>query len=276
MRRRSASSLGGLLVLCWVVGMAGCATGTGGDLSSDGFAARHGMERGEVGGVRFQHRLYARGEWKTAARVHVYLEGDGTPWTARHRIAADPTPRNPLALRLMAVDPTSAIYVGRPCYFGLAKADGCSPWLWTHGRYGAEVVESMARAIEQALPPEGGRRITLIGYSGGGALAVLIAPHLSGVDELLTVAANLDIDDWSDRHGYDRLTGSLNPADQRPLDARIHQLHLVGGKDDQVPRESISRYLVKNPSARVEVFPEFDHRCCWVERWPELLSQLGP
>ena len=40
-----------------------------------------------------------------AGALHVYIEGDGTPYVARHDFAADPTPRNPLMLRLMTLDP---------------------------------------------------------------------------------------------------------------------------------------------------------------------------
>ena len=34
----------------------------------------------------------------------LYLEGDGRAWASRYRLSSDPTPVNPLALRLAAVD----------------------------------------------------------------------------------------------------------------------------------------------------------------------------
>ncbi|MBK1718454.1 alpha/beta fold hydrolase [Thiocystis violacea] len=266
--------------LVWLVamlaGIAGCATPSGQGDPSVALAAAHGMESRLVPGAGFRHRVLVQGRLESAARIHVYLEGDGLPWISRHRIASDPTPRNPLALRLMAADPNPAIHVGRPCYHGLAGDAGCSPWLWTHGRYGDEVVESLARAIDGILPPGDDRRVTLIGYSGGGALAVLLAPRLRGVTEVVTIAANLDIDAWTDHQGYSRLSGSLNPADQAPLDPGIRQLHLVGARDGQVPPGSIARFLARNPHATVEVFQGFDHRCCWIERWPSLLGQRLP
>lgn len=226
-------------------------------------------------GTRFRHLVYTKGDLGSADRIHVYLDGDGLPWRSRHRIASDPTPRNPLALRLMALDPTPSIYVGRPCYFGLATSDACNPWLWTHGRYGPEVVDSMTRAIEAALPLGPEPRLTLIGYSGGGALAALIAPRLAGVDRLVTLSANLDIDAWADSHGYSRLTGSMNPASAPPIDARIAQLHLIGGQDREVPPETQARFLARNPRAQRQIFPRMDHRCCWADRWPEILRQIA-
>ena len=57
--------------------------------------------------------------------LHVYLEGDGTPWLHRFRVADDPTPRRPVMLGLMALDKSPALYLGRPCYHGHAADAGC-------------------------------------------------------------------------------------------------------------------------------------------------------
>lgn len=262
------------LALALIGALQGCATPSWSPQAVETFAAEHGMERILAMGTRFQHVIQARGKLTDAPRIHVYLEGDGRPWETRDRIAADPTPRNPLALRLMARDPRPALHVGRPCYHGLSTAPGCSPWLWTQGRYSPEVVASMAAAIERRLPHDANRRIVLIGYSGGGALAMLMAERLAGVDRVISIAANLDVDAWTDHHGYSRLVGSLNPASQRPLEARIDQIHLVGGRDGQVPQGLIGGFLARNPQAKVQVFPDFDHRCCWVEHWPAILADI--
>ncbi|WP_170164820.1 alpha/beta hydrolase [Thiocapsa rosea] len=205
--------------------------------------------------------------------MHVYLEGDGRPWETRYRIAHDPTPRNPLALKLMVRDPAPVLYVGRPCYQGFAQAEGCRPELWTHERYGSEVVESMVVAIEHILTPSERPPITLIGYSGGGVLAMLIAERLDGVERVITVAANLDIDVWADHHGYSRLAGSLNPARKGSLDPRIRQIHLFGDLDRQVPPWTIERFRAGNPDATFKSIPGFDHRCCWFEHWPWILGE---
>ncbi|WP_245232600.1 alpha/beta fold hydrolase [Thiorhodococcus minor] len=232
------------------------------------------MERCVVSGAGFRHLVFIKGGLGSAPDVHVYLEGDGLPWVSRHRIASDPTPRSPLALRLMAMDPAPSVYLGRPCYFGLADGDPCRPWLWTHGRYSAEVVDSMRAAVRAVLPPDSTARITLIGYSGGGVLATLIAPHLAGEVRVTTIAANLDIDAWADHHGYSRLSGSMNPADQPPLDARIGQLHLMGERDQVVPPATTARFLARNPMAAVRSVSGYDHGCCWLEDWPGVLASL--
>lgn len=235
-----------------------------------------GLERRLVEGAGFRHLVWIRGDPASARHVHVYLEGDGTPWLDRRRVAADPGPRHPLVPPLMALDPTPSILVGRPCYHGLARSTGCSPWLWTHGRYGEPVVVSLARAIERVLPAVDDRELVLIGHSGGGTLAVLLAPRLKGVTAVVTLAANLDVRAWSEHHGYSVLSGSLDPAEEPPLDPCIRQIHLRGERDDEVPLRTLTRYRARHPQAQVEVVVEVDHRRGWVERWPALLESVWP
>lgn len=263
--------LRGLLVLA--MSLSGCATRPSDP--AEALAAAQGMTRLVVTGRGFRHLAYARGGvgvgegWD--GRVHLYLEGDGRPWASRHRVASDPTPLNPFALRLMGRDTASVLYVGRPCYHGFVEDPGCGPWLWTQGRYSPAVVASMVAAIETLVPTREGVRITLIGYSGGGVLALLIASRLDAVDQVITVAANLNVEAWADHHAYSPLAGSLNPAALAPLPPRVHQLHLAGARDRQVPPVTISSFLARNPGASFRIIEGFDHRCCWIEQWPELL-----
>src|SRR3954470_8647123 len=81
----------------------------------DHTAASLGLERRVVTGTTFQHTVF----WSKAdlrkGILHVYLDGDGTPMRGG-RATEDPTPRNPLMLNLLALDPGSAVYIGRPCY----------------------------------------------------------------------------------------------------------------------------------------------------------------
>ncbi|QIK37806.1 alpha/beta hydrolase [Caldichromatium japonicum] len=227
-----------------------------------------------IEGLGFQHKVFWHGDL-AAPRVHVYLEGDGRPWIGRTQIAADPGPFSPLALRLMARDPNPAILIGRPCYHGLARSPGCTPWLWTHGRYSEQVVASLAQAIQQALPPQPGRELILIGHSGGGVLAVLLAYRLPEVSTVVTLAANLDVAAWAKHRGYSPLSGSLDPSNQPPLPPTIRQLHLIAEQDQEVPASTLARYLVHYPQAHIQMIAGTDHRRGWIERWPEILQALG-
>lgn len=231
-------------------------------------------DREFVQGAGFRHQIIRRGDFRADGVLHVYLEGDGTPWVTRTRIARDPTPRTPLALRLMAMDPAPSLYLGRPCYHGLAQSPGCTPWLWTHGRYGEEVVASMAAAIRNAVGDGAQPEIDLIGYSGGGVLAMLLAERLGNVRQVVTVAGNLDIDAWADYNGYTRLRGSINPATRPALAPGIRQVHLAGEDDRRVPAWIGRRGIAGQPNARFVLIPDFDHRCCWERVWPSLLEAI--
>ena len=204
--------------------------------------------------------------------LHVYVDGDGTPWEAG-RPAADPTPRNRLVLELMRLDDHPSLYLGRPCYHGLADDPGCVAALWTSERYSDAVVSSLAAALRTRLAARAVDRLAFIGYSGGGALSVLLAPRFPQAAAVVTVAGNLDTDAWTTHHRYLRLTGSLNPASQALLAPHLYQRHYVGGRDRVVPPQILGGSPVDR--ATVVFVPEFDHVCCWQRLWPSILADLA-
>lgn len=217
--------------------------------------------------------FWHRPEVPDTARIHVYIDGDGSPWLGAGRVAADPSARDPLILELLHRDDTTALLLGRPCYYQSAPAAGCEPWLWTMGRYSETVVASLETAARQVLARYPRADVTVIGYSGGGTLAVLLAPRLPRVSRVVTLAANLDTAAWTAAHDFSPLAGSLNPADLPPLPASIRQRHLFGAQDRDVPRALAARFLDRQPAVEVTVLPDFDHRCCWAQAWPALLGE---
>ena len=261
---------GNLRVLLWLCCcLAGCA---GPPRGPEQVASRAGLAAGWVQGQGFRHRIFRNSAFADADRpLHVYLEGDGLPFLTPTRISADPTPRNPLALRLLVRDPAPAVYLGRPCYHGEAHAAGCTPRLWTDARYGERVVASMAAALRRLAGRE--RPLVLIGYSGGGTLAMLLAPRLGNTVRVVTIAGNLDVAAWTQYHRYTPLGGSLDPATQAPLPANITQLHLAGAGDRRVPPRLLAPVVARQSNAVLVVLPGFDHTCCWEAQWPALLAR---
>lgn len=240
-------------------------------------AERHDLLSRQVAGLGFEHRVFVNRPARSGplARLHVYIDGDGIPWRGRGRPALDPTPRDPLLLRLMTRDPAPAIYLGRPCYIGVFDATRCAPWVWTHGRYGERVVASMVAVLRDEMQGLQVDELRLVGYSGGGTLAMLIAARLDGVVDVVTLAANLDVRAWTEHHGYSPLAGSLDPAQLSPLPARIRQWHWVGRDDRQVPPSVVEHGLRNQGEVTFEVLPRVDHRCCWESLWPRLLRRVG-
>ena len=173
----------------------------------------------------------------------------------------------------MALDRGDSLYLGRPCYHGLAQAPGCASSVWTHERYSEAVVSSMETALRRIISAAGTEHVVWIGYSGGGTLVMLLAPRFAQTRDVVTIAANLDIDAWADLHRYARLIGSLNPARQPAIPARIRQRHYVGGRDEVVPWEVVMRGRVD--PATIVVVRDFDHVCCWEVMWPQILATLA-
>lgn len=225
-----------------------------------------------VPGEGFEHVAYLKqGQAATGAVLHVYLESDGTPWARKHLAAFDPTPRKPVMLALMALDTMPSLYLGRPCYHGLSQTAVCTPDLWTAARYSEKVVASMSTALIQLA--EGYQSVILMGYSGGGTLAMLLAERLPKTKAVITLAANLDTERWAALHD-EQLTGSLNPAKRPPLPPHIKQQHFAGGEDDNVPPALIRDAVAHQRGADFKVFEKFNHACCWQEVWPEILGNL--
>lgn len=220
----------------------------------------------------------------TTTLLTVYLEGDGLAWKSRQRPSSDPTPRNPVALRLAARDPApNLLYLARPCQFRASPR--CNSRYWTSARYSAEILAAVSLAVDAAKERCGCSQIELIGYSGGGAVAALLAESRDDIRFLMTVAANLDHEAWTLHHQVSALNHSLRPAADalaREKLAALPQLHVIGGRDQVVPETVIRSYLDKigkAPLCRVEIINDFGHRDDWPSIWPSLLrlkEQLLP
>jgi len=238
-------------------------------------AEAYGFVRETIPGTLFSHVVYLNGPLQAWASLHVYLDGDGSPWILGRFVADDPTPRQPLMLRLMALDPAPSLYLGRPCYNGLAYQPPCDPRFWTYGRYAREVVDSMAVALEFMLNRAGVTGLVLMGHSGGGTLAMLLAERLGQTRAVVTIAGNLDPDAWTQYHGYSPLWTSLNPANRAPLRSNIRQLHLVGDRDQNIPPAMVYKSVSHQAHKEIRIIPGFDHNCCWYRIWPAVLEALA-
>ena len=120
-----------------------------------------------------------------------------------------------------------------------------------------------------------GAPVVLIGHSGGGVLAMLLAARIADVVGVVTVAGNLDVAGWTGLHDYSPLALSLDPATGPVLAPRVHQLHLAGGADRDVPPALVRSGVARQAGAQVRVIDTFDHVCCWQRVWPEVLVQIA-
>jgi pimeloyl-ACP methyl ester carboxylesterase len=205
----------------------------------------------------------------------VYIEGDGLAWTNPWQASTDPTPTDPIGLQLAAADPARPLlYLARPCQFIVSQ--GCRPALWTDERLSEAMVDVFQRVIDNARQRTDSRRIGLIGYSGGGALATLLAERRDDVAWLITVAANLDLAAWVRSRDTAPLSGSIDPAAQIHTIERLPQTHFAGSDDAVVPPRVVESFMARlppNAPARLVIVPDFDHFCCWPATWNQLLQQ---
>jgi dienelactone hydrolase len=249
-------------------------------------AAAHGWQPLVLQTTDFAIQAFVPRRPGAAGQLHVYIEGDGLAWMDRQTPSFAPTPADPMALRLAMADAgASAVYLARPCqYTRGTDFRNCHPRYWTSHRFAPELVEAMDQALDQLQQVRGARRLVLVGYSGGAAIAALLAAHRHDVVGLVTVAGVLDVQAWTRGQRLSALSGSLEPRDVAPRLNGLPQWHFVGGRDDTVPAPLLQGFLRAQqtetatdavaPSIHLE--PGFGHHCCWVQAWPELSRAFIP
>lgn len=206
--------------------------------------------------------------------VHVYLEGDGRPWIRGKIPASNPTSRELTALRLMMLDQHPSVYLNRPCYGLNSMPTNCGNHLWTADRYSNDVIAVLNQALDQLQRDRMIQKWLLIGHSGGGSVAMLLAQRRSDVAAVVTLAANLDHRSWTDHFGYLPLQNSLNPIAMPPLPATVLRWHFAAPDDQQVPPFLTAAAAAKDPHARFTMLPDGDHSCCWQKEWPRILREM--
>jgi len=262
-----------IALTCAILAMAGCGSRT----ALLQRASEAGFTEATFAGTYFDLREYTRGSGPV---VHVYIEGDGKAWLNRRTPSPDPTPENPVALDLGLADDHAAVaYLARPCqYVEGERRRNCSVPLWTSARFAEPVVADMNLALDDIKVRTRARRVALVGYSGGGAIALLLAARRDDVDIVVTVAGNLDHAFWARMHGVAPLRDSLNPRDFAAALQSVRQVHIVSDDDDNVPVSVARSYLGGMPDSnnvRVITVTGVRHTGDWASVVPGLLDQEG-
>jgi len=188
-------------------------------------------------------RAWLRGR---ADVLWIYVEGDGNAYSMRTRPSLDPTPHAPAALILALKDDSPAVaYAGRPCQYG--PDEPCVAADWTTGRFSERVLAAENGLVDRLKTAAGARKVVLVGFSGGGAVAALLAARRSDVAGLVTVCGVLDHELWTRLHGVTPLSGSLNPADAAPRLGGVPQVHFSGGEDRIAPPELAASFARRLP-----------------------------
>lgn len=241
---------------------------------ADALAIPHGWHAVHIQAGQFELTAYLPAKPGKDDTLTIYLEGDGFAWRTSRQPSSDPTPLDPMALRLALAHPQgNAAYLARPCQYTGAGTLPCVEDYWTGKRFSPEVIAATSMALDDLKKTFGARQLYLVGYSGGGAIASLVAARRSDVLLLVTVAGNLDMNYWTHLHHLTPLTHSLNPADAKQQLARVRQVHWSGGKDQIVPTAVAKAFASHWPSTEkpsIWIVKDNDHFRGWVENWPAL------
>lgn len=228
--------------------------------------------------------IFPLARWQRVGRiggdVTIYIEGDGFAWETPTRPSADPTPIDPLALRLAARDSAeNIVYLARPCQYDGIHATACERSAWTDGRFAPTVIASYREALDRIAVETRASRLHLVGYSGGGAIALLAAVGRTDIADIRTVAGNLDSEAWTTLHAISPLTHSRNPAEAAVSLRAVPQLHFIGTEDRIIPPAIAAAYrrrVADSPCIAIHPVQGATHTDGWPTPWPALLQLPFP
>jgi len=210
---------------------------------------------------------------KECNSLKVYIEGDGFSWVTRSIVSDDPTPINPIALKLMNIDESQCkIYLARPCQY--VTTEQCHEKYWTTKRFSDEIIQSFYEALDALKLQYHNKEFELVGYSGGGAVALLVGARRDDIKRIMTIAGNLDTKRWVEYHSLSPLEGSLNPADFWIKLQNIEQIHLIGEEDKVIPKDIFDSYISKfEDKTKIHSLQyEATHNVGWEEKYKEFLK----
>lgn len=264
-----------MALLFFALSLSGCASRTE---TATSVAATRGWVQRIIATPDFDIATWAPRSFVPGRPLAIYIEGDGLAFLSTTRISDDPTPTKPLALQLAVRDPRpNVVYIARPCQFVTGpQRRNCTHAYWTYARYSEAVVNAIDIVVRRFKAEATADGLMLYGYSGGGAIAALLAARRDDVTRLTTIAGVLDHQTWTRFDGMTPLVHSLNPADQHSGLERVAQVHYVGAADDVVPvsvAKAFQSRFVTGTVPPVVVMAGADHECCWVELWPSLLKK---
>ncbi|MDO9394851.1 MAG: alpha/beta hydrolase [Methylotenera sp.] len=256
----------------------------------------HADQLAQSGGLQSNSKIIDGFVLRTYSRINhldepinVYIEGDGLAWISRHELSSDPTPREAVGLALAAQDPASnVVYLARPCQFNDFNQMPCDSTYWSDKRFSEKVIAAMDEALMAFSKKTHGQKINLIGYSGGAAVAVLLAARRNDIASLRTVAGNLDHVYVNQYHQVNAMPESLNAIDAAEKIRGIPQLHFVGTQDKVIPQSVVLRFIEQQNTVRQEIAQQKPVNCSvlikvnaahqkgWVAQWQRLLRQPFP
>lgn len=163
----------------------------------------------------------------------IVIEGDGYSWVNRYKISDNPTPRNPVGLKIATSLNKPVVYLARPCQY-VTSAD-CTQPLWSSGRFKEEVILSYMDALDSLSAQYQNRQFNLIGFSGGAYIALVLAAKREDISSVSTIAGVLDPENWTRFHQISPLSLYYETADLLRNSDHVSFEHICSRADKIMP-----------------------------------------
>ena len=212
------------------------------------YSAAHMSERHvEINGhdITVFERVHNKG-----GHARLYIEGDGPTWlnggpaAYEPLISTNPTPENPVALHLATHDAGENVFVvNRPCqYLSGHRPDpqkGCESRLWQEERYSPEIIDTVSKTMDDIKKRYGITSFDVIGYQGGGVIALALTLDRKDIGSVRTVATPLDTNLLTQRYKVPAMTGSVNPVEFSARVVNVPQIHYFGHLEEDIPYKAM-------------------------------------
>ena len=183
-------------------------------------------------------------------RLTIIIEGDGLAWVNRYTLSDDPTPTNPVGLKIAATIKKPSIYLARPCQY--ISSSNCTADIWSHNRFDKTVTDSYMNALNLISQQYNVRQFDIVAYSGGAYIALLLAAGRHDIQNVTTIAGVLNPDAWTRFHDI----SPLNIEHDLPsllLNTRdTGFLHICGTDDEVVPCTLTKDFIGKTASLNLD------------------------
>jgi hypothetical protein len=168
--------------------------------------------------------------------ITIVIEGDGYAFTGPSTVSMDPTPKNPVGLKLaLSHQKANAIYLARPCQY--VRTSKCGSAYWTTRRFAPEILQSYDEILDDIKTRYGlpSTRFTLVGFSGGGYIAFNLAATRSDIKDVTTYAGLLSPEDWTAYHKVTDLEIKTPAPQLFKQSANTPFLHICSHQDSVIP-----------------------------------------
>ncbi len=186
----------------------------------------------------------APADMKSVRELTVVIEGDGYAWVNRNTLSDNPTPRDPVGLRI-ATSLKDAVYLARPCQY--VEAKNCTARVWSVDRFNRDmVIRSYMDALQKLKERTGAESFHLIGFSGGAYIALVLAGKRTDIEDVTSVAGVLDPKAWTDFHDISPLALDFDIKTLILAAQYVPFRHVCSTEDDVVPCSLAQDFIRKS------------------------------